>query len=283
MNHLFSIIKVLKSGVLSIGLLCLVASCSSKNKTPQGNNEIQIVMDSIVVRDSVVDAANIKIIVSSDISYPKSVKIDGVKKSSVFLSLYFKSLLESDFDSNAKTTIKSFVARQLDSYKSESVNKEALDDEDGSLSQYSLSTIIRSCYHDWDFICFCKTTTTIRDDKQPISTNQYITLDIKGNKQVHITDIFNEKDFTSLTEVIRNKLFADNNCKNANQLAELGFFNIDNLFVPDNFSLTDKAITFHYNPLEIACNAIGVVSVDVPFDSIQQYIIGDSPIKRIIE
>ena len=82
-------------------------------------------------------------------------------------------------------------------------------------------------------------------------------------------------------QLLKAQLLADNKCKDADQLAEMGFFNIDNLCINENFSISEDAITFFYNPLEIACYAVGEVSVAIPFEKIQEYIKKDSPICRL--
>lgn len=284
MNRLFSNLNILNNGLLCAVIIFLASSCSNKASAPSGNNEILIDMDSVVVRDSIVDAGDIKIIVSTDIAYPKLVKNNGKNSANTFIELYFSTLLESSYESNGETTIKNAVAKQLESYKAEDDGANTIEEEeDDAVSRYAVATNIRPCYHNFDFFCFKKSTTSTRDNKKPINTVQYITLDVKGEKQIHVTDIFNEQYFSKLTEIIRDKLFADHNCKNANQLADLGFFNIDNLFVPDNISLSDTSIIFHYNPLEIACNAIGVVDVSIPFNELSSYINEDSAVRRIQE
>ena len=63
---------------------------------------------------------------------------------------------------------------------------------------------------------------------------------------------------------------------------ELGYFNIDNLSITNNFYLSDSGIVFHYNPLEVACYAIGEVDVLLSYDSIQNFILETSPIVRLI-
>ena len=73
-------------------------------------------------------------------------------------------------------------------------------------------------------------------------------------------------------ELLKQQLLKQEDIKSPSQLFELGYFNIENLSVTNNFYLTPKSIIFVYEPYEIACFALGETKIELNFSDIEAYL-----------
>ncbi len=93
-------------------------------------------------------------------------------------------------------------------------------------------------------------------------STRYHNYGVAGGYELSLCDLLSEEEFARLTGQIRRKLCDQYGVADEEQLAQLGFF--PSMIAPtENFEITPSGITFHYDPYEIACYAIG--EVEVPF------------------
>ena len=91
-------------------------------------------------------------------------------------------------------------------------------------------------------------------------------------ERINLTDIFNDKDISIVSDLLKKRLIQQEKVSDQSQLIELGYFNIDNLSASNNFYFTDKGIVFCYEPFEIACYAIGEVEIELDYNVLKPYI-----------
>ncbi len=104
-----------------------------------------------------------------------------------------------------------------------------------------------------------------------METNYYYSFNLNSMTRVDISDIFNIEYFEQVNAMLKEQLLKQEKVSSPTQLIDLGYFNIDNLAVNNNFYLTNDSIVFNYEPYEIACLAIGEVSIKLNYFDLQQF------------
>ena len=56
-------------------------------------------------------------------------------------------------------------------------------------------------------------------------------------------------------------------------LQNAGILNSTNMYVPDNFLLEKEKVSFLYNKYDIAPYAVGVITLSLPYTSVEKYMI----------
>ena len=75
----------------------------------------------------------------------------------------------------------------------------------------------------------------------------------------------------------------NNNVKTAEQLIDLGYYNIDNLVVSRNFYFDENGINWSFLPNELAVYALGEPKVRLDFEEVLPLASDDSVLKRITD
>lgn len=83
---------------------------------------------------------------------------------------------------------------------------------------------------------------------------------LTDGSEVTLADLFDEAQTPLVDSLVRAKLFERNEATDDEALAAKGFFP-EYIAATDNFLLDAEGITFHYNPYEIGCYALGAVEV----------------------
>ena len=264
--------------------ICLIAvsvSCATDTASKSGDNNIQIGMDSIMVCDSITDQSGIKVTAAFSATFPSSFK-NSKKETEKLLSVINSAIFNST-DANMPDVAKKTVSDRLASYSTSATDHvdESLEDETTPVSNFGIHLTVEPIYHNFDFLCLVKNSTTSKNLKPSLASKSFYTFDLQSSKRIMLSDIFSETDILKINSLLQKQLLTDAKCRNSDQLADFGYFNADNLSATENFSLTDNGISFHYNPLEIACYAVGEVCIFIPYKELRQYINPQSPINRI--
>ena len=131
---------------------------------------------------------------------------------------------------------------------------------------------INVAYNGNGLICFRKASEMRKNGKPTIQTNKYYTFDLDKMTRISITDLIRSEYQSEVNELLKQQLLKQEDIKSPSQLFELGYFNIENLSVTNNFYLTHKSIIFVYEPYEIACFALGETKIELNFSDIEAYL-----------
>ena len=104
---------------------------------------------------------------------------------------------------------------------------------------------------------------------------------LKTGEEVDETDIFIEDYQDSLAHLLVYSLAMDNNLTNLEELENIGFFNIEEIYPNGNFYLDENGITYTYNVYEIAPYALGKTDIFLSYEKIRHILKKDSPITPI--
>lgn len=285
----FSVRRILGAlQAVSAFLALSLSGCVSGGDRPPLHNTLKLEMDSISVKDSIIDSNDIRIRILNRILYPANLADDknSTQKTQRIICASFLGDDKQLTPGGLENIIRASVKEKIESYRMPVENgmiSADMKDETPIIRSYDICTSLSLAYHNYDFLCMEKASTTIKDGKRTMESSEFITIDLPKAERLSISDLFPEDSYPAISDLIKSQLLSDSGCKSADQLVELGYFNIDFLSVTDNFSLSDDGICFHYNPYEIACYALGKVSISIPYSDIRQYLLKDSPIQRIIK
>ena len=100
-------------------------------------------------------------------------------------------------------------------------------------------------------------------------------------KAVDVSQLVREDAQAKLTALLRSRLLEQNKVENNDQLNELGYYNIDNLIVTQNFFIADNGITWSYLPNKLAVSAVGEPQISLTFEELKPMTFEGSIINRI--
>lgn len=134
-------------------------------------------------------------------------------------------------------------------------------------------------------------------NKAGLLSYQRISMDYKGNENsstIYRNIVFSLKTGKILTEkdifipdykellnkIVLYKILEQNNAKSPNDLIGLGFW-LDDFSTNNNFSVSNKGITYIFNEDEYASRTNGKITVFVPYSDIEDILRPDSPISPL--
>ncbi len=98
-----------------------------------------------------------------------------------------------------------------------------------------------------------------------METTDNATYDLATGNRLSLDDLFTPEGKAALAETIRAQILKDKGLATWEELMSRDCFNAAAELTPsENFSLTASAITFVYNPYDIACYAAGATNVTLP-------------------
>lgn len=136
-------------------------------------------------------------------------------------------------------------------------------------------------YNDNGILSLLVTTSSYTGGAHGTTTKKVRTLTTKGTVLTE-DDIFTENYSDDLKNILIEKLLVQNNAKDINELSELGFIFTEGIVPNGNFYVTREGITYVYGAYEIACYAIGISEVFLPFDDIRILLRKKSPISFLL-
>lgn len=99
---------------------------------------------------------------------------------------------------------------------------------------------------------------------------QYTLYDSKLGTLIKIHDIF---DSQKLNDIGRENFLVSKGLAKASPIKDSGFwFENDKFYLPENFTIDNKNLTFIYNPYEIASYAEGIIELEIPLDKLKNII-----------
>lgn len=130
-------------------------------------------------------------------------------------------------------------------------------------------------YNNHGIVSMHKVIMTGIGDDETVTEGSYLNYDIAHEKVIDNTALFGEENLDVIVSLIREQLMRNNDARTEQQLIDLGFFNLDNISLSNNFTFTSNGIMWVYRPLEVGCYALGDVSVELPFSDLSPYVVSE--------
>lgn len=99
-----------------------------------------------------------------------------------------------------------------------------------------------------------------------------ICFDAQTGNRLTLDSILNSGYQERLTELLRDDLFKQFNCNSEEELYRKDIGRFTGIYPPDNFMLTEKGISFTYNPHEIAPYDQGIITCLIDYDDLEKWL-----------
>lgn len=152
---------------------------------------------------------------------------------------------------------------------------------DNAVQTFTTSINVYVIYNKYNLLTLCKVEMLKKDDQVSSISHKYYNFDMKNHCYIDLNKVFNEDALSMVSSDLRNELKRSNKVTSDDQLNELGYYNIDNLNVTNNFYFEDAGITWSFLPNELAVEALGEPKVMIPYENLESYISEKSVINYI--
>ncbi len=272
--------------LLTLALVVMVTSCSGGKSGNTGNSdEATVTLSSVKQADTLSfplsNGNNCKVQVDVSVTYPKAFK--SKKETEALQKLFITTVLECGDSLTIEEAVKQYtmgITRQNVAGDGEEEDDFALEDENGTpIDKIFINVNITAAYNQKNIITFCKEETFKRNDVVTSKIHRYYNLDLADMKPIDRT-IFRDDAMADVCQLLKDKLLEQTHTRNSDELNEIGYFNIDNLSVTDNFCFEENGITWSYLPQELAADALFEPRITLGFDVLKPLAAENSIINR---
>ena len=272
--------------LLTLALVVMVTSCSGGKSGNSGNgDEATVTLSSVKQADTLSfplsNGNNCKVQVDVSVTYPKAFK--SKKETEALQKLFITTVLECGDSLTIEEAVKQYtmgITRQNVAGDGEEEDDFALEDENGTpIDKIFINVNITAAYNQKNIITFCKEETFKRNDVVTSKIHRYYNLDLADMKPIDRT-IFRDDAMADVCQLLKDKLLEQTHTRNSDELNEIGYFNIDNLSVTDNFCFEENGITWSYLPQELAADALFEPRITLGFDVLKPLAAENSIINR---
>lgn len=268
--------------------LSLVACSGSSNKA----NEEQQEQDSVVVVDD--EQEQVVAEKSSETEYQHTFKnspklsfvvsyktIDSLKGTSKGADKIFEELTyiatkhrSNDFLSSAKA--------HADSLNNQYINDFEAYPEDLPAYEYSDEITINRFYQDNHILVAHLFQYSFEGGAHGNYGSEYYIYDINSGFQYKLSDFFSDDAKNVLTEKIVDYFVKAENLTKPEDLLNVGFLDLKQIKVTENFYVDKEGIGFVYNPYEIACYANGTETASFKWSEVSSLLKPNSPVSYLL-
>lgn len=270
--------------ILMLGLVAIVTSCSGGKNSNASGDEATVTLSSLKEADTLSfplsNGNNCKVQVDVSVTYPKS--FVNKQETEKLQKLFITTVLECGDSLTIEEAVKQYttgITRQNGASEDED-DDFALEDENGTpIDKILINVNITAAYNQKNIITFCKEVTYKRNDVVTSKMHRYYNLDLADMKPIDRT-IFRDDAMSDVCQLLKDKLLEQTHTRNSDELNEIGYFNIDNLSVTDNFCFEENGITWSYLPQELAADALFEPRITLGFDVLKPLAAENSVINR---
>lgn len=226
--------------------------------------------------------------INANIAYPKAYKdsADTRKLQQLFTTV----LLDVPGDSvGLQDAMHEYAAAYLDQNAPTADDNDVQNDESEggddydavSVVSYNATINITPIFNKDGILTFCKEEIIKKNNRVTLKTHHYYNIDLEAMAQIAVNRIFKSSSLNDVCQLMKDKLMSQNNVKSEDELNDLGYYNLPNLSVSNNFFFTDKGITWSFEPNELAINAIGEPQISLDFSALKPYFLENSIINNL--
>lgn len=130
------------------------------------------------------------------------------------------------------------------------------------------------------FLNFIAETFEYTGGAHPNSWNKWMNFEKNTGKLLALKDVFMAGSEKPMSDMLLEELITematrleDSSITSLEGLQNAGILNSTNMYVPDNFLLEKEKVSFLYNKYDIAPYAVGVITLSLPYTSVEKYMI----------
>ncbi len=256
-----------------------------------GTNEAVMPNDSVAVNVTTLkdttcfnlsQGGKCNILANATITYPDKFKdkITTEKLQKLFADFVLDAGDSVSFDS----AIKNYAKMVINQYGSEDSDA-PYDDEDcddETVYRYNSDINISVVFNADNIITFCKEETVKKNGEVTMQTHNYYNFDLESMTLIDLPRLFKEESYDDITKLLKSNLMSQNHVKTEAELNDLGYYNLDNLTLTNNFFFTKDKIVWSYEPNELAIASVGEPQIGLSVESMQNYLCDNSVLLRLI-
>ncbi len=105
----------------------------------------------------------------------------------------------------------------------------------------------------------------------PLCITTIFTFDALTGEYLNLESVFPAVHHEELKDLLIQKLMQDNAVESMEALKEIGFLDMTDMFISQNFALREDSVEFYYNPYDIAPYAFGPSTICLSYESIKPF------------
>lgn len=275
---------IIYNSILLFFVLTLI-SCNNTTKNVADNN---IQFDSLVVNESY-HMMNIETnpSCSMKIKYIYPVNFSNKDVLNLLQQQFIISFFGEDYaNQTPKNATNIYLNKFIDEFKSEEKNfliDQQNHQEDPDESIYSNYEILNNeiVYNKHNLISLKTNRTYYKGGAHDAHSYMNYVIDLTTGKRITENEIFNEDYKDELANIIVQEIATINNVSRTEDLENIGFFDITEIYPNKNFHINDDGIIYTFNEFDIAAYIVGPIDVHIPYEKIQHILRKESPISNI--
>lgn len=266
--------------------MMLLASCGNNSSGSKGDGKSAVTVKTQQLNDTsafmMANGERCTIVADATIEYPASagegIAVDSLQR------LFAAYVLESGDTLSLQAAMRQVVANSMHQYDfmQEPVDKDVADEsEDMTTLKYATSTRVAPVYNKNGVVTFERVDVVKKNDKVSSVTHRYYSFDVETMTYIDVNRLFSEDAIADVCQLLQQQLLAQNNAKGNEQLNDLGYFNVENLSVTQNFYFDDNGVTWSFLPNELAVEAVGEPKITIPYGDLSECLCENSIIERL--
>jgi hypothetical protein len=133
-------------------------------------------------------------------------------------------------------------------------------------------------YNKNDLLCYTANYENYTGGAHGSHSHTSYVIDLRSGLQLTEEDFFVDGFQEELASIIVRKIVEKNHVGNAEELEDMGFFSVDEIYPNGNFSVDDAGITYYFNEYEIAAYVLCSTKVLLPYGEIRHLLRDDNRI-----
>lgn len=266
--------------------MMLLASCGNNSSGSKRDGKSAVTVKTQQLNDTsafmMANGERCTIVADATIEYPASagegIAVDSLQR------LFAAYVLESGDTLSLQAAMRQVVANSMHQYDfmQEPVDKDVADEsEDMTTLKYATSTRVTPVYNKNGVVTFERVDVVKKNDKVSSVTHRYYSFDVETMTYIDVNRLFSEDAIADVCQLLQQQLLAQNNAKGNEQLNDLGYFNVENLSVTQNFYFDDNGVTWSFLPNELAVEAVGEPKITIPYGDLSECLCENSIIERL--
>lgn len=263
-----------------------LGSCGGMKTSQPSMSADTVAIDVVNVVDTISykigDASQCSVMADAKIAYPNAYK--DIETTAKLQRLFTTDILEVPMDSVVlDEAFKKYVNNIVSQYGVTSDSIKYEDEGREIVYKYNSKINVSVVYNKNGIITFCKEETTEKNNVVTMVSHNYYNISLAEISQIKLDNIFSEENVDDISELLKHRLLTQLDVKDESALIDLGYFNLDNLVVNNNFRISDTGITWTFRTYEIACYSVGETDITLEYEMLKPYIMDGSVILQFVE
>lgn len=221
------------------------------------------------------------ILANATIAYPDKFKDKTTTEK--LQKLFADFVLDAGDSISFDAALKNYAKSVINQYGADETDG-AYDDEDcdDAVYRYNSDVNISVVFNTDNIITFCKEETVRKNGEVTMRTHNYYNFDLTTMTLIDLSRLFKDESYDEITKMLKSNLMSQNHVKTETELNDLGYYNLDNLTLTNNFFFSKDKIVWSYEPNELAIASVGEPQIELPIESLQSYLCDNSVLLRLI-